>query len=148
MRRAFAGLALAVVLALSFALDASAQGCTRDDFEAVVGQAAAALRELNARNKPGFQAKLRQLRTKRGWTHDQFLAEAAPLVQDAKIAEFDQKSSAFLAHIEKLGSEGARAEVPDCSRLAEVRQSMQGLVEVQQEKWRYMFDKIEAELKK
>ena len=148
MARVLTRLTLVGLLALPLSREAAADSCTRADFEAVVGEAAAALRGLNQRNKPGFQSKLRQLKTKRNWSHDEFLAAAAPLVQDDKIAEYDQKSSAFLAHIEKLGSEGARAEVPDCSRLAEVRQSMKALVDVQQAKWSYMFAKIEAELKK
>jgi hypothetical protein len=129
-------------------LPAAADTCTRADFEAVVGEAAEALRKLNSENKPGFQARLRQLKAKRGWSHDQFLAAAAPLVQDEKISGFDTRSSAFLARIEQLGQEGARAAQPDCGRLAEVRQSMQDLVVVQKQKWGYMFAKVDAELAK
>ena len=52
----------------------------------VVDEAAAALRDLNAKNKPAFQEKLRQLKDKRAWSHDEFLKEAAPFVRDDKIA--------------------------------------------------------------
>lgn len=120
--------------------------CTRADFEAAVGEAAEALRNLNQTNKPAFQAKLRQLKAKRGWNHDQFLAEAAPIVQDARIAGYDDESAAFLAKIERLGAEGTVAEAPDCARLEEVRQSMRALVAVQNAKWAYMFEKVSAEL--
>ena len=48
--------------------------CSKTEFEVVVEDAAAGLRELNAKNKPAFQDKLRQLKTKRAWTQDQFLA--------------------------------------------------------------------------
>jgi hypothetical protein len=120
--------------------------CDKADFEAVVDQAAAALRELNAKNKPAFQEKLRQLKARRGWTHDQFLTLAAPLVQDEKIAEFDQQSADFLDNINSLGSEGAGAATPDCALLREVRSNMTGLVEAQEAKWAYMFEKIEGEL--
>ncbi|MGE0700290.1 MAG: hypothetical protein AB7O57_14430 [Hyphomicrobiaceae bacterium] len=143
MRRSL--LTLAMVVGLG-AVDAPAQGCTRADFETAVTEAAQALRDLNQANKPAFQAKLRQLKTKRGWSHDQFLAEAAPIVQDQRIAAYDEKSAAFLERIERLGAEGTSAASPDCARLLEVRQSMTSLVTVQKEKWAYMFERIGAEL--
>lgn len=140
-------LKLLVVAMISAATwDAAAQTCTRADFEAAVGEAAQALRDLNQANKPAFQAKLRQLKIKRGWNHDQFLAEAAPIVQDQRIAGYDDQSAAFLARIEQLGAEGTSATSPDCSRLAEVRQSMRSLVEVQKAKWAYMFERVGLEL--
>ena len=120
--------------------------CTKADFEAVVDEAAAALRELNAKHKPNFQERLRQLKDKRGWDHDTFMREAAPFVQDDRITEFDQQSSGFLARISSLGEEGAAAVMPDCKLLVEVRLNMAGLVEAQKAKWSYMFDKIGREL--
>ena len=140
-------LKLLVVATISAASwEAAAQTCTRADFETVVGEAAQALRDLNQANKPAFQAKLRQLKTKRGWNHDQFMAEAAPIVQDQRIAGYDDQSAAFLARIEQLGAEGTSATSPDCSRLTEVRQSMRSLVEVQKAKWAYMFERVGLEL--
>ena len=120
--------------------------CTKADFEAVVDEAAAALRELNAKHKPNFQERLRQLKDKRGWDHDTFMREAAPFVQDDRITEFDQQSSGFLARISSLGEEGAAAVMPDCKLLVEVRLNMAALVEAQKAKWSYMFDKIGREL--
>jgi len=139
-------LALLATLCAAMPLMALAQSCSRSDFEAVVGEAAKALRALNQENKPAFQAKLRQLKTKRGWSHDQFLEAAAPIVQDQKIATFDEQSAAFLARIEQLGAEGTTSASPDCGRLTEVRQSMTDLVAVQKAKWSYMFDRVIAEL--
>ncbi|MFV0298351.1 MAG: hypothetical protein ACK5JT_19790 [Hyphomicrobiaceae bacterium] len=118
------------------------------EFEAAVGTAASALRSLNKVNKPNFQAKLRQLKEKRGWNYDQFLTLAAPIVQDPAIAAFDARSSDFLARIEQMGAEGAQAAVPDCGRLKDVHQIMDKLVDVQKEKWSYMFRKIDDELKR
>src|SRR5262249_22619953 len=99
---------------------APAGECQRTDFEAVVDDAAAALRELNLKNKPDFQEKLRQLKDKRGWSHDQFLTEAAPFVRDDKIAVFDQQSDQLLNDISSLGQEGADAKTPDCALLHEL----------------------------
>ena len=147
--RDVAMLGLTVVLQGAHTAPGAAQAtCSRSDFEAVVGDAAKALRELNRTNKPNFQALLRKLKEKRGWTHDQFLAQAAPIVQDAAIAGYDDRSAGFLAKIEQLGAEGSSAVTPDCARLSEVRASMQALVTVQKEKWGYMFGKVDAELKR
>jgi phosphoglycerate-specific signal transduction histidine kinase len=140
MRRARA-LTLAMLVGAAQAAQAQ-PACTRADFEAVVDDAAAALRQLNALNKPLFQEKLRQLKEKRGWTHDQFMVEAAPFVQDEQIQAFDQRSAEYLERINSLGAEGASAKTPDCSILAIVRENMAALVSEQKAKWTYMFEKI------
>lgn len=142
-----------VVNASGFLLVASAtgmpaQGCEKADFEAVVADAAIALRELNQKNKPSFQARLKDLKDRRGWSHDQFLKEAAPFVQDNQITDYDERSAAFLEKIESMGAEGANAAVPKCAVLGEVKGAMKSLVAVQTDKWTYMFGKIELELKK
>jgi hypothetical protein len=125
---------------------AAAQACAKSEFEAVVDEAAAALRDLNMKNKPDFQEKLRELKEKRGWTHDQFLKEAAPYVRDPKIAVFDQDSDRLLNDISSLGQEGADAKTPDCALLLELRARMKVLVETQSAKWTYMFAKLDAAL--
>lgn len=138
----------AAALAASCQLAAAASDCAKTEFEAVVEDAAGMLRELNAKNKPVFQDKLRQLKTKKSWTQDQFLQEAAPFVRDDKIATFDQTTEELLSAIAAMGQEGATAEKPDCTLLPELRARMTVLVETQSAKWRYMFDKIGAELAK
>jgi hypothetical protein len=122
--------------------------CSKGDFEAVVDEAAGALRDLARQNTPQFQGKLRQLKQKRGWSDDQFLKEAEPLVRDDKIAGFDQQSEDFLARITSGGQQGSSAEAPNCALLTELRATMGQLVETQKAKWTYMFEKIESELKK
>ena len=120
--------------------------CQRAEFEAVVDDAAAALRDLNLKNKPDFQEKLRQLKDKRRWSHDEFLKEAAPFVRDDKIAVFDQDSERLLSDISSLGQEGAEAKTPDCALLHELRARMKVLVDTQAAKWSYMFEKLNAAL--
>jgi hypothetical protein len=151
---------IAVILALTLAASARAQTadapapsaapagevCQKAEFEAVVDEAAAALRDLNLKNKPDFQEKLRQLKTKRGWTNDEFLKEAAPFVRDDKIAVFDQQSDQLLNDISSLGQEGAEAKTPDCALLHELRARMKVLVDTQTAKWSYMFEKLSAAL--
>lgn len=133
-----AGHALAIAPAL-------AETCSRGDFEAVVDQASSSLRELNQTNTPLFQARLRTLKDKRGWSHEQFMREAAPLVRDDRIAELDEKSADLLTKINQ-GGDGGPKKAPDCALLAELRQSLAALVATQRAKWDYMFAKIEAEL--
>jgi hypothetical protein len=97
---------------------------------------------------PAFQGKLRQLKGKRGWSDDQLVKEAEPLVRDDKIAGFDQQSEEFLLRITSGGQAGSSGGAPDCKLLAELRAVMQSLVETQKAKWAYMFEKIEGELRK
>lgn len=136
------------LLAAALVFPGIAAACQRADFEAVVDDAAAALRDLNLKNKPTFQDKLRVLKEKRGWSHDQFMKEAAPFVLDDKIAEYDQTSTDLLAEISTLGQEGAEASTPDCKLLEELRSRMATLVGSQTAKWTYMFGKLDAELAK
>jgi hypothetical protein len=127
---------------------AAEPACSKADFEAVVDEAAAALRTLNYQNTPQFQAKLRQLKDKRGWSHEQFLLEAAPFVRDDAITGFDQKSEDFLAQITQAGQSQATAAPLNCGLLLELRGSLARLLETQKAKWTYMFEKINAELAK
>lgn len=127
---------------------AGATTCVREEFVAVVEAAAGALRDLNQSRRPGFQEKLRQLKQKRGWTHDQFMKEGAPFVQDERIATYDAKSSEFLERINTMGERGSTAPTPDCALLLELRAHMKALVETQTAKWEYMHGKLDDELKK
>ena len=157
MRRRGTGYRFAVAIALTLATVGVAWAggaaapnldvCTKADFEAVVDNAAAALRGLNMKNKPAFQEKLRALREKRGWSHDAFLKEAAPFVRDEQIAVFDQQSERLLSDISTMGQEGADAETPDCALLLELRARMKVLVETQKAKWTYMFQKLDTALR-
>ena len=122
--------------------------CSKADFEAVVDEAGGALRALAQQNTPPFQAKLRQLKAKRGWSDEQFLAEAEPLVHDETISQFDRQADGLVSRITSAGQSGAAGEAPDCTLLASLRASMATLVETQKAKWAYMFDKIEKELRK
>lgn len=138
----------ALVWAGAASAGAAPDACERADFETVVDMAAGALRDMNGANKPKFQAKLRQLKDKRGWSHEQFLKEAAPFVADDKITAYDAQSNALLEIIATGGEAGAAAKTPDCAALAGLRASMKALVDAQTAKWAYMSGKIEVELAK
>ncbi len=120
--------------------------CQKSEFEAVVEESATVLRDLNAKNKPAFQEKLKQLKEKRGWTHEQFMTEAAPLVRDEKIEEFDIQTDDLVTAMSTMGQEGAASANPDCALLLELRARLKVLVDTQNAKWAYMFEKLETEL--
>ena len=141
-------LALALTCAVTAAIAQQPATCQRADFENAVDEASAGLRDMTLANTPVFQAKLRQLKEKRGWSYDQFMTEAAPLVRDEQIASFDQESETLLLRINNLGEAGGAPAAPDCKLLVEVRRTMQALVDTQKSKWAYMFDKIGRELAK
>lgn len=124
---------------------ATASPCTRDDFAGVVEQAAESLRTLNASNTPVFQAKLRSLKERRKWAHDQFMKAAAPYVQDEKIQGLDEETATLLNKIQGLGDGGGGRE-PDCALLAVLQSLMHALVETTQAKWAYMNSKIDQAL--
>ena len=147
--RAASCAAAALLLALLGAPVAAPQtaACAKADFEAVVTEAGAALRALNARNTPPFQAKLRQLKDKRKWSNEQYLKEAEPFVRDETIAGYDKTSEELVARIARGGQTEAPAAA-DCALLADLRADLKTLVETQQAKWTHMFAKIEKELAK
>jgi hypothetical protein len=117
--------------------------CTIADFEAVVDQASSTLVDLAQKNTPDFQSRLRALKDKRGWTHEQFVTAGAPFVQDATIQAYDDRSQALLMRIN-----AGTGEAADCTVLADLRAALATLIETQAAKWTYMFDKIDRELAK
>lgn len=134
-------LALAVAGVLLGASPLRADTCQRADFEAVVDEASNTLVVLSQKNMPAFQAKLRELKAKRNWSNEQLIKEGATYVRDDRIATFDEQSEQLLLKINAQGGDSS-----DCKVLASLKDAMRTLVETQQAKWKYMFDKIEAEL--
>ncbi len=126
---------------------AFANTCEKAEFESAVEEAAKSLRELNQRNKQPFQDKLRALKTKNGWSDEQFMKNAAIYVQDGRIAALDARSGDLLGRINRMGATGAAGTEPDCAMLTDLRAAMKQLVDTQVEKWTYMFDKLEVALK-
>ena len=133
------------VIACGAITESRAASCTRDDFANVVEQASDSLRTLNADNTPKFQAKLRALKDRRKWTHEQFLKEAAPFVQDEKIQALDEQTATLLNKIQGLG-EGGGGREPNCALLAILQTHMKALIDTTQAKWTYMNGKIDAVL--
>jgi hypothetical protein len=138
-------LRVALAITVAAAATARADTCERAEFEAAVTTASATLRDLTAEKKPAFQEKLRALMAKRGWTYDQFVKEAGPLVADDKVSAYDQASADLLSKINRMGEAGRNDAAPDCALLNDLRATMTALVTTQTEKWAYLFNKLDAE---
>lgn len=150
LRRAVFGAGISVVaMAFCHSYSLAAEppaGCAKEDFESVVEEAAGSLRDLNAKNRPLFQEKLRQLKDKRHWSHDEFIERAKPFVKDEKTEVYDKTTNELLSAIAAMGQQSAEAAEPDCSRMLDLRARMKLLVDTQSAKWAYMFQKLDAEL--
>lgn len=118
-----------------------AESCRKEEFAAVVDEASAVLRKLNDDNTPSFQAGLRKLKEKMGWTDAEFIDKARPFVQDETILGYDEAAAQLLVEINTFGDTSG-ATAPDCGVLAKLKQSMTRLVEVMEAKWTYMFKKL------
>lgn len=132
-------IALAVALAAPGKTDA--RTCPRETFEAVVDEASSVLVAMTQKNTPVFQARLRDLKTKKAWSQEQFLKEGAAYVQDEAITSFDERSQQLLIRINSQNTETA-----DCRLLDELKGAMTALVDTQNAKWSYMFDKVSKAL--
>jgi hypothetical protein len=150
----------ALILALPFASGAAlAENCDQTAFSAVVDDARNRLETLNAENKQEFQHKLGELREKRGWSDDDFVKNARPLVQDAEIASYDARHQELLARVSNIGqAEQSVASLAGiapsaeqdsdkrCVMLEELRGLMGKVIENTRAKWVYMQGKTEAAL--
>lgn len=140
-RRLRGALVLCVAGVLLATGTAAAETCQRSDFEAVVDEASNTLLVLTQKNMPAFQSKLRELKAKRNWSNEQLIKEGAAYVRDERIAAFDEQSEQLLVKINTQSGDSS-----DCKVLAGLKEAMRALVDTQQAKWKYMFDKIEAAL--
>jgi hypothetical protein len=136
---------LLVVASACFPVASQAAECEKSQFEAVVADASNALRDLTAQNKPLFQEKLRGLKDKRGWTYDEFVKEAAPIVTDDKVTALDQTSAELLQKINRMGEAGVTDTAANCALLGDLKSTMTSLAATQTEKWTYLFGKLDAE---
>jgi hypothetical protein len=128
---------------------APAGQCAKADFEAVVNDAGAALRDLTQQNLPVLQGKLRQLKEKRSWSNDEFPKQVESLVSDETVAGYNKKSEELVARITGGGGQGgATTASPDCTLLTSLQSDLKLLVDTQKAKWTHLLTKVERELGK
>jgi len=134
---------LATLLGLSFNSAALGAPCTADDFAAAVDSSGAALRSFNAEALPPLKDRLRQLKDKKGWGEAGFEEKALKSVRDKRTAEYDAKAEALIVKIDKLGRPPSE-QVPDCSKLAELKAAGLELLAVMKAKSAYTLAKLDA----
>lgn len=136
-------LGLAVVLAC-WGAGAPAVACTSADFAKAVDEAGADLRAFNLENAPKLQARLRQLRDKKGWSEGEGEGKALESLGDARTAALDAKSNDLLSKIDALGRPASGQ--PDCAKLGELKAAGAELMGVMRAKSAYLLAKVDAEL--
>lgn len=109
--------AFAVLIALSSS--AHAQICTADQLAMSVDQIGASLRTITADSTPKVEAKLRELKAKRGWSGADGDELAMDAIADARGSKLDQAVNEGLARVDQLGNLASGA-APDCTRLQDL----------------------------
>ncbi len=116
----FVGALIAAALGLAaLPTPAAAQGCTADQVATAVDQAGANLRRLTQQNQPRIDAKIAELKTKRGWTGADADDQAYQAISDARTTKLDEQANELLARIDTLGVIAPGA-IPECGRIQEL----------------------------
>lgn len=134
-----------LLLAAQPAPSANAVACTRDDFAKAVDEAGVALRKLSAENTPRLRAKMRQLRTKMGWSEPGSEEKAYRALHDERVAALDAAANRLLAKIDTLGTVEGTAEL-DCGKLSELSAASLELQATVKTKTAYLLSKLDQML--
>lgn len=136
---------LAVWLGLAGTSQAAAQACTNAEFAAAVDAAGVSLRSFNMEAAPKLQAKMRQLKEKKGWSEAEYEEKSTEYLRDDRTAELDATANDLLIKIDTLGRP-PEGKAPDCAGLDELRAAGVELLAVMKAKSTYTLGKIDAEL--
>lgn len=124
---------------------AAEETCAAADFSREVDAAGASLREFNASMAPELQARLRQLKTAKGWSDEDYQTLAQDYLFDARIAGYDRKANDLLMKLDELGSTGEQGAA-DCAKLNELKATGVELLAVMKAKSSYTLAKIDDEI--
>lgn len=124
---------------------AQAAPCSKDDFAKAVDLAGAALRKVGTESMPRIQAKMRQLKDKRGWPDQGFEERAFNALQDERIAQFDAQANDLLSRLDTLGSFTPATDA-DCARLDELNATSLELLATVKAKAAYSLSKLDQML--
>lgn len=117
----------------------------RDAVRRLVDEAGARLRVLTAETQPKVQARLRQLRERRGWMDAAGEEKAAAILTDGRTVELDNKSAQLLARIDELAEDGTSEKV-DCSRIGELEAASLELQATVRAKSQHMLARLDQEI--
>jgi len=122
---------------------AAYSACKSEDFAAAVDKSGAALRAFNGEAMPKLQAKLKQLKDKRGWTEADYEEKALASVKDDHTAKLDAEAEDLIVKIDQLGRPPERGQ-PDCAQLTELEAAGIELLAVMKAKSDYMLAKLDT----
>jgi hypothetical protein len=132
---------IATLLFISGRAQADEAVCDRGAFREVVAGASASISKLHDQNNKILQERLQSLRAKFNWSETEFLAKAAPLVKDETTASIDQANQDLLAKVQSLEADKATTEAGRCAMLAELKLSMEKVIQNTVAKWDHMLAK-------
>jgi len=124
---------------------AEAAPCNKEDFAKAVDLAGSSLRKVGAESMPRIQAKMRQLKDKRGWPDQGFEERAFSALQDERIAQFDAQANDLLSRLDTLGSFTPQTDA-DCARLDELNATSLELLATVKAKAAYSISKLDQML--
>lgn len=138
--------ALVGLLAISgLAARALSKECSVTELAAAVDEVGSSLRTYNQSAMPDVDAKMQQLRIKKGWSEQDFLTFSSDYLHDARMSGLDEKANRLLLRIDSLGPREGEANV-DCARIPDVRASGLELLAVMKAKTAHMINLIDSEV--
>lgn len=117
--------------------------CKPEDFAAAVDKSGAQLRAFNGEALPKLQAKLKQLKDKKGWTDSDYEEKALASVRDDQTAKLDAEAEDLIVKIDQLGRPPESGPV-DCTKLTELEAAGHELLAVMKAKSTYALGKLDA----
>ncbi len=124
---------------------AVAEDCQRSEARRLVDEAGARLRVLTAETQPKLQARLRQLKEKRGWTGPESEDKVAAFVSDPRTIELDGKAAALLMRIDELSETGSGDKV-DCTTISALQAATSELQATVKAKSQHVLARVDQEL--
>lgn len=115
----FLKVASSVTILMLGASVSMAEMCPREKLDQAVDGAGAELRKLNQELAPRVQAKIRELRTLKGWKEGEAEERAYAAAQDKRLQQLDAQSATLLQKVDQLGVVDGGSQTVDCGRIAD-----------------------------
>lgn len=144
MSRSIRILALAAALAATLPAAAWSQTCTRAQLADAVDKTGASLRKVTTETAPQLQAKMRQLKERKGWSDADYEEQAVALISDKRLADLDQQASDLIARIDTLGT--PKSDDVNCATIAELEAAGAELIATVRTKASYAIAKLDQAL--
>ncbi len=141
-------LAFIITLNSSVLADSARPGesgrCNIQALSQAVHNASIKLRHMKEKYRNNLHKQLVILKRQKGWSDQEFILKAQPLIQNKSISDFDDQNKKLVSVISSLNhSRGNKA--PDCEMFARLNFSLNKIIQNTQNKWDHMLLNIKAE---